>query len=137
MTTATPSGPEPQATSASSYAGRIRGKRVLYVDDDLLLRRATARLLRGAGAICFLADTHDEAVTLVGVEPKLTLAILDFDMPDGDVAHLVRRLRVAHAGLPLIGTSGADRCNDFAERGVPRFLEKPWELADLVRAVSW
>jgi len=58
-------------------------------------------------------------------------------MPDGDVGSLVKRLRVARALLPLIGTSGADRRNEFAQRGVTRFLEKPWQLDELVRAVNW
>jgi len=137
MTRAALGKPDPRATSARYGASQVRGKRILYVDDDLLLRRATSRLLRGAGAICLLADTHDQAVTLVGGEPELALAILDFHMPDGDVGHLVKRLRTARAVLPLIGTSGADRRNEFAERGVPHFLEKPWQLGDLVRAVNW
>jgi CheY-like chemotaxis protein len=128
---------EPRATSTGYGLSRIRGKRILYVDDDLVLRRVTGRLLGAAGAICLLAGTHDQAVTLVGAEPELALAILDFQMPDGDVAHLVKRLRTARSVLPLIGTSGTDRRNEFAERGVLQFLEKPWELGDLVRAVAW
>ncbi len=126
-----------RATSARYGASRIRGKRILYVDDDPLLRRVTSGWLQDAGAICLLADTHDQAVTLVGGEPELALAILDFQMPDGDVGHLVKRLRTARAVLPLIGTSGADRRNEFAKRGVTQFLEKPWQLGDLVRAVNW
>jgi CheY-like chemotaxis protein len=137
MTGAAPGEAELRSTSARSGASRIRGKRVLCVDDDLLVRLATSRLLRGAGATCLLAGTHDQAVRLVGGEPELALAILDFQMPDGDVGLLVKRLRAARAVLPLIGTSGADRRNEFAEHGVTRFLEKPWALGDLVLAASW
>ena len=128
---------EPRATSTGYGLSRIRGKRILYVDDDSFLRRLTGRLLGAAGAICLLAGTHDQAVTLAGGEPELALAILDFQMPDGDVAHLVKRLRTARAVLPLIGTSAIDRRNEFAECGVVQFLEKPWEVGDLVRAVTW
>ena len=136
MTTAA-QGVDRRATRASDGTSRIRGKRILYVDDDPAVRCATGRLLRDAGAICLLACTHDQALMLVAAEPTLALAILDFQMPDGDVRHLVERLRAASALLPLVGTSGADRRNDFAERGVTRFLEKPWQLADLVRAMGW
>ena len=115
----------------------FRGKRILYVDDDSCLRFVTGRLLGHAGAICLLAGTHDQAVTLVRDEPELALAILDFQMPDGDVGKLVKRLRAARAELPLLGTSATDRQREFAERGVTRFLEKPWQLEDLVRAVAW
>lgn len=120
---------------ASAGASRLCGRRILCVDDELLLRRATSRMLRGAGAICLLADTHDRAVAIVEGDPELTLAILDFQMPDGDVGHLVERLRAARASLPLIGNSGADRREEFARRGVTRFLEKPWQLGDLVQAL--
>ena len=137
MTGATQGELQPHETSTGYSLSPIRGKRILYVDDDRFLRRVTGRLLGAAGAICLLAGTHDQAVTLVRGEPKLALAILDFQMPDGDVAHLVKRLRTACSVLPLIGTSATDRRNEFAERGVLQFLEKPWELGDLVRALAW
>jgi CheY-like chemotaxis protein len=138
MTTSAAQGELDPRTSLAGYGvSRIRGKRILYVDDDLFLRRVTGGLLGDAGAICLLAGTHEQAVTLVGDEPELALAILDFQMPDGDVGNLVKRLRTARAVLPLIGTSAIDRRNEFAERGVTQFLEKPWELGDLVRAVNW
>ena len=57
-------------------------------------------------------------------------------MPDGDVGRLAKRLWAARALLPLIGTSGADRRSEFAARGVTRFLEKPWQLGDLLRALD-
>jgi len=137
MATAAQSKTKLLAESAGSFVSRLRGKRILYVDDDSSLRRVTGGLLGDAGAICLLAGTHDQAVTLVAHEPHLALAILDFQMPDGDVGRLVKRLRAARAVLPLIGTSAIDRRDEFAERGVTQFLEKPWELGDLARAVNW
>ena len=136
MTRPAPGELHPRATSARYGTSRIRGKRILYVDDDPSVRRLTRGLLLDAGAICLLAATHDQAVKLAHGEPKLALAILDFQMPDGDVGQLVERLRTAHTLLPLIGTSGADRRDEFAERGVTQFLEKPWQLGDLVRCLG-
>jgi DNA-binding NtrC family response regulator len=136
MTRAARDEPDLRATSVRHGANAIRGKRILYVDDDPSVRWATNALLQDAGAICLLASTHDQAVALAGGEPRLALAILDFQMPDDDVDCLVKRLRAARAVLPLIGTSGADRSSEFAARGVTRFLEKPWQLGDLVRAVD-
>jgi DNA-binding NtrC family response regulator len=94
-------------------------------------------LLGTAGAICLLADTHDQALKLVGDEPELVVAILDFQMPDGDVGDLVKRLRTARPWLALIGTSAIDRRYEFAQRGVTQFLEKPWKLLELVQAAHW
>jgi CheY-like chemotaxis protein len=129
--------PDLDAVFFTAGPSRIRGKRILYVDDDPCLRRVTSAVLREAGAICLPAGTHDQAVAFVDADPGFALAILDFEMPDGDVGHLVKRLRSVRALLPLIGTSGGDRRDDFAERGVTRFLEKPWQLADLEIAVGW
>lgn len=117
--------------------GRIDGKRILYVDDEPLMRSAVARLLRGAGAVCIGAATHDAAVALLSFEPALDLAILDFQMPDGDVSRLVRRLRQQRPLLPLLGTSGADFRSEFAARGVADFLPKPWAIVDLIRVADW
>jgi CheY-like chemotaxis protein len=116
---------------------RILGKRILYVDDEPLMRRAVTRLLRGAGAVCLGAGTHDQAVVLLGLERLLDLAILDFQMPDGDVGPLVRRLRWQQPGLALVGTSASDRRSEFAARGIDRFLAKPWTLDDLIRVAAW
>ena len=116
---------------------RIRGRRILYVDDELLMRVAVARMLRGAGAICLGTGTHNEAVVLLAFEPTLDLAILDFEMPDGDVGRLVQRLQWLRPALPLVGTSASDRRSEFAIRGVDRFLPKPWGLDDLIHVADW
>jgi len=128
---------DPHAAAADYGASRIRGKRVLCVDDSILIRRATGAMLMDAGAVCLLAGTHDQAIAFVVSEPELALAILDFQMPDGDVGRLIQRIRTARAALPLIGNSAIDYREEFAERGVTRFLEKPWQLEDLVREVNW
>jgi CheY-like chemotaxis protein len=107
------------------------------VDDELLMRLAVARLLRGAGAVCIGTGTHNQAVVLLAFEPALDLAILDFEMPDGDVGRLVQRLRWQRPALPVVGTSAGDRRSEFAARGVDRFLPKPWALDDLIRAADW
>jgi CheY-like chemotaxis protein len=115
---------------------RIHGRRILYVDDELLMRQAATRLLRGAGAECLCTGTHDQAVVLLASEPLLDLAILDYEMPDGDVGHLVRRLHSLRPALPLVGTSGSDRRSDFTARGVTLYLPKPWALDDLIHVVD-
>jgi CheY-like chemotaxis protein len=101
------------------------------------MQLAVARLLRGAGAVCIGTDTHDGAVVQLALEPLFDLAILDFQMPDGDVGQLVRRLLRQRPGLTLVGTSASDRRSEFAARGVDRFLPKPWDLEDLLRVAEW
>jgi CheY-like chemotaxis protein len=126
-----------QRRSRIHHDRRIHDRRILYVDDELSMRLAVTRLLRGAGAVCIGTGTHDQAVVLLAFEPALDLAILDFDMPDGDVGRLVRRLHWQRPSLPLVGTSGLDQRSEFAARGVDRFLPKPWALDDLIRVADW
>lgn len=128
---------EPRLPKVALDLTPIRGKRVLYVDDDVFVRRASARLLHSAGATCLLAGTHEQAVAIAAGAPQLSLAILDFHMPCGDVGQLVTQLRTTHATIPLIGTSGLDRRAEFEERGVPIFLGKPWKLDALLLAANW
>jgi CheY-like chemotaxis protein len=116
---------------------RFDGRCILYVDDDLSLRLALSRQLHREGGVCLGADTHEAAVVLLASEAQVDLAILDFQMPDGDVGGLVPRLRDQRPDLTLIGTSGGDRRIDFAARGVYRFLAKPWTLDDLLGVASW
>lgn len=115
----------------------IEGRRILYVDDELLVRQAVKRLLRGAGAVCITTASHEETAVLLAFEPMLDLAILDFQMPDGDVTRLLRRLNWHKPSLRVVGTSGADRRADFAERGVHLFLSKPWALDELIQVAGW
>jgi CheY-like chemotaxis protein len=124
---------DPSAIARAWRRSRIQGRRILYVDDERLMRLAVARLLRSAGAVCVGADTHAGAVVRLALEPTFDLAILDFQMPDGDVGQLARRLLRQQPGLTLVGTSASDRRSEFAARGVDRFLPKPWDLDDLLR----
>lgn len=115
----------------------LRGRRVLFVDDDPFVRRMASRVLGHAGATCLLATTQEQALSIVEREPSLDLVLLDFHMADGDVARLVDRLRDRLTSLILVGTSGSDCRDEFARRGVSRFLEKPWAIATLVRELGW
>lgn len=114
----------------------VRGKRILYMDDEPLMRQAANRLLSYAGAHPLLAESHGKAVSLAAAEPKLSVAILDYHMPDGSVGRLIDKLRAVRPLLAMIGTSGAARDDDFEEHGVHHFLAKPWNLRDLVRVIG-
>lgn len=120
---------------AGTPATELAGRRVLCVDDDLFLRRMSSRVLGRAGAICFTAGTHDDAMAVVACEPDLDVVILDYQMPDGDIGLLVGRICTIRPTLRLIGNSSEDRSLEFSAHGVTSFLEKPWRLDALVQAM--
>jgi two-component system OmpR family response regulator len=108
------------------------GRSLLFVDDNRLLLELISRTFEKLGAGCRTASTHDAAVRALKEDAALRVVVLDFEMPEGDVATLIRRLRSVRPEVVLVGTSGGDRRRHFAERGVNRFVPKPWRLGDLV-----
>jgi CheY-like chemotaxis protein len=93
-------------------------------------------VLERAGASCYAAETHAEALRLLEHDPGFDLAILDFDMANRDAGDLVRRIRAIRPHLVLVGTSGVDRSAEFVARGVHRYLHKPWTIGDLLALLN-
>lgn len=115
---------------------RENGRSLLFVDDNRFLLEMTARVFQRIGTPCRIASTHDHAVEAMAQDDDVRTVILDFEMPDGDVVDLVRRLREIRPDVVLVGSSGTDHRLDFAERGVDRYVPKPWRLGDLAEAAQ-
>jgi DNA-binding NtrC family response regulator len=115
---------------------RTAGRGLLYVDDNQALLELTARAFSRVGARCSVAANHEDGVRALAEDPEIQVAIVDYDMPDGDVRELVQRLHAVRPDLIIVGTSTADRRLEFVRRGVHRFVAKPWRIADLVLAVE-
>lgn len=110
---------------------------ILLVEDDVLVRLATAELLRDEGYAVLEAVNAREALTLVGTGHPIDLVITDIRMPGGlnglDLCSGIKNLR---ANLPVVLFSshlpqGASHCADA-------FLQKPYrteELFELVRRI--
>jgi CheY-like chemotaxis protein len=121
---------------AAPRVDRAWAGRVLVVDDDRFYRMTVAKLFDQLGVPCVSAGSHAQAVRLLEADPGLDLAVLDYDMPDGDVGELVGRIRAIRPGILLVGNSAGDRQHDFALRGVDLFLAKPWRTADLLDRIA-
>lgn len=112
--------------------GHVHGRSLLFVDDNRLVLDLISRTFAKLGTSCRTAASHDEAVGILEEDPAVRITIVDFEMPDGDVAALIRRLRDVRPEIVLVGTSGGDCRRHFVERGVDRFIPKPWRLGDLI-----
>jgi CheY-like chemotaxis protein len=105
---------------------------ILLVDDDGLIRSTGKRLFEASGRRCATAANHAEAIELLRSQPGIGVAILDFQMPDGDARDLVRSIRLLRPDLVLIGTSGSREARAvFEQCGVSRFLPKPWRAGEV------
>ena len=80
-------------------------KRVLIVDDHDLFRQVLAVVLgqhtdlRESVQVESLADARR---VWDGLNDEIDLAIVDLDMPDGDVTELIKELRTARPDLPVL-----------------------------------
>jgi len=108
------------------------GMRVLVVDDDFDVRMSTALLLELNGYEVKMADSGEQAITLIDAfHPDVVL--LDIGMPGENgyqVAQCIRRLPNG-GDLMLIALSGYGRAEDLArsqEAGFDHHLVKPLNL---------
>jgi len=111
------------------------GMRVLVVDDDSDVRMSTALLLELNGYEVKMADSGEQAITLIDAfHPDVVL--LDIGMPGENgyqVAQCIRRLPNG-GNLLLIALSGYGRAEDLArsqEAGFDHHLVKPLNLHTL------
>ncbi|MES2290430.1 MAG: response regulator [Pseudomonadota bacterium] len=110
---------------------------VLIVDDEELVRKGTAEMLRGLGYRITEADGGARALAILAATPEIEMIVTDYKMPRMDGAELARRVRQDRPDMPILLISGYTGAADPIE-GLPR-LNKPFglvELADALRNVQ-
>ena len=135
---------------ARSGAARLKGCRLLLVDDNELNRIVAVDLLAGvAGAQVVEAYNGREALHRLGVDlPGATpsaaaydLVLMDVQMPDMDGLEATRRIRAepALAGLPVLGMTAHALARDKAQcllAGMNEVVVKPFEPEALFAEIA-
>jgi DNA-binding response OmpR family regulator len=138
VTTTSQSSREPLA-ELRDRAGRERPPRVLVVDDNEVIRRLISVNLELEGFEVHLAEDGLECLELLAsVRPDAVT--LDVVMPRLDGFSTLARLRgrADTRELPVVMVSACAQESDLArgrELGVEAYLTKPFDPAELVRAV--
>jgi len=107
----------------------LRPLSILVVDDEELVRRGTAEMLRDLGHQVVEAEGGAEALVTLAAQPDIELVVTDYKMPRMDGAELARRIRTGRPDMPILLISGYTGVADPIE-GLPR-LNKPFGLAEL------
>lgn len=107
---------------------------ILVVDDEELVRRGTAEMLRDLGHQVSEADGGAAALTILAQEPGIDVVVTDYKMPRMDGAELARRVRQEHPAMPMLLISGYTGAADPI-LGLPR-LNKPFGLLELADALQ-
>ncbi|HWZ88981.1 MAG TPA: ATP-binding protein [Polyangiaceae bacterium] len=112
---------------------------ILLVDDEEVVRRSFARLLRQAGHQVVEAPDGVRAIELYARAPRPNLVILDLDMPVLTGEETQARLLVLDPSARILFVSGHDeptRERAVHARGALGFLRKPCQVQVLLGAVA-
>jgi len=112
---------------------------ILLADDEEVIRKVTAHLLRGLGYTVHCAADGEEALTfLEREENSVDLVVLDVDMPRMDGKEALRRTRAMGLRLPVImatSHSALVEGDDVFELGASGHVQKPFTIRSLTTAI--
>ena len=127
---------EEMTDEATTSAIHVR-PRVIVVEDEPVVRRATSRLLRRAGyEVIALADGR-EALALCTESWDIVCVVTDFSMPRLDGAALAERLFELRPRLPVLIVSGNRRPHEnLSHHPLRRYFSKPVDPELLLKTIE-
>ncbi len=116
------------------------GRRVLVVDDELLIRWSLCETLSDRGYTVLEAEDGKAAVrTLADATELPDVVLLDFRLPDSKDLNLLERIisMVPEGRVILMTAYGTpELANEALERGAFKVLHKPFEMQDVTSLVA-
>lgn len=120
----------------------VKPKKILAIDDDILVRESIKTLLGRAGYLVTVASDGPTALTLL-VKHEFDLILVDMRMPGMDGLETLKAIRRARQKaqkkiLPEIMMSAyedAPVLKEAAKLGVRKFITKPFELDDFLELI--
>lgn len=123
------------AAKVREVLGAAAPRRVLVVEDEVLVRMMVVQALRDYGYEVAEAGTADEALERARAAARpFDAAVVDLGLPDRRGDALVLDLRALQPGLPVLIASGygeADLDRHLREQGPMSMLGKPYDVASL------
>lgn len=111
--------------------------RVLLVEDDALLAKATARGLDQAGFVVDIAGTAEHAYHFLG-SYHYHFILLDLGLPDRNGIEILKSLRRKRNKAGIIILTAQDQIEDRIaglEAGADDFVVKPYDLHEVVARI--
>jgi DNA-binding response OmpR family regulator len=118
----------------SAVDGSGRTMRVLIVEDHEHVAALMQRLLHQNGFVVDAVGSVEEATAALAVAHYDAL-ILDLSLPDGDGADLLRQLRRAGQGVPVLVATAREGLRErvgLLNDGADDYLVKPFSLEELL-----
>jgi len=110
------------------------GTIVVVVEDEILIRAATARYLRECGCTVFEAATAEECLDLLEAERSVEIVFADIKLPGRDGIDLLQTLRQEYPKVAVVLTTGK-----MLEAPLPvgvTLLKKPYGLFHIEHLIA-
>jgi signal transduction histidine kinase/CheY-like chemotaxis protein len=133
-----PAAREPAGREEPEQAPLVIARRaatILLVDDEDIVRRATADMLSDIGYTVIEAASGAEALRLVRDGAACEILVSDYLMPGMNGVDLIRHVRELQPSLPAMLISGYSTIAEGSGSELPR-LAKPFRQADLARSIA-
>ena len=113
-------------------------KNILVVDDEPELLKFTGTVLRKNGYTVFEASNPSRALEIFNREKgNIHMVLSDVLMPEQNGLQMMEELLAANPQLKVIFSSGyVDEESACIKKKGYRFLQKPYQITDLLKAVS-
>jgi PAS domain S-box-containing protein len=124
-----------QRSLSGEEPDECRTLKILLVDDEELVRRATASMLIDLGHDVTQAASGVEALGLIKAGYSCDLLVTDYLMPGMNGAELADKARKAHPMLPVLVITGFANLAEGARKDLA-WLAKPFRQADLAKSTA-
>ncbi len=112
----------------------LEGKRVLVVDDSMVMRTLLVRSVEAFGCAAVSVGTAADMLAILQPGTRFDLILLDWRLPDLDGLSLARQLRITGNPTPIVLVTGDEmseaRAGDI-ENDIQAFLAKPVSRSSL------
>ncbi|MBI4846736.1 MAG: response regulator [Candidatus Omnitrophica bacterium] len=115
-----------------------RKSKILLMEDDEVLRRYLAKLLRADNFEVLEAGSVKEAIEKA-YTPELNLVVADLKMPDDTAIGLMKKLAETQVNIPVIIITAFGEWETYLEAldlGVCDYLNKPIEYTEFKEKIS-
>lgn len=127
--------PETEQVLVESTPLPCGNETILLVEDEVILRRVTASILRVRGYEVLVAVDGQQAIDIARRHREIDLLLTDIVMPACNGLELAEQMQINRPGLRTLLMTG---CIDFEECETPfPILRKPFTTRSLATTVRW
>jgi PAS domain S-box-containing protein len=130
--------PTPALPAATPPDVQQQRARLLVIDDQPEVREVAVESLAMLGFDVVEAESARLGLEILGNDPRVDLAVVDFAMPEMNGLEFIRRARLCRPDLPCLLISGYAEVNEVgaASSDGIMFLHKPYRINDLATAIG-